>query len=848
MDVCAYLRINGPIDKSPKMSDWIDEEDGCGFGNGSSQYKDNVDEYVDDGENDYAEHENTDDGNRGFENRRGRGGGRGRGGRGHGGSYGGGHRNFGDNEDNAQRTEFQSPAQNFVPKNFTKATIQEFLPEVPGRIQRINNRNELYCIAKYLLEAYTVCLSTEMIRNNTSSVNAFTESLVARNGYNKEMQQEKFDIDRENFNVIEGVEVDNTANENIEMLDLIGGKRKADYGMQLPKSIDLATANQSKLSDLPDLFKDVMPSTKVQLQTPTSTTLKTARQIPRTVRGVSHRNHVVGIASLELIPDMVGAHITEREYALRQPLPKRNSLRIVPEHQTITNNMREMAYNFFPLEYMWTSAASPCVAEEMPQIPPLAEDQSQLNEGSAMTSASINVARQHVASTSSTMQLVQPHSEGPSLQGFGEQFDTIEQIRNYLPTHTETNGQQERSGILPESTTGSVFFTPYPQAMPAGISSLSDEEQLKNAHAIQHISGHSLVRRTETSTYRTGTLPSIHEEAFHRTLLRRTFRNSELSSTPLRPTDSVAILPHFKNYPTEGSTELTSADNIRSTEAGRQMQMETEGLTEAFDSVEQTTATQQLQHQTAVEIKTEDIVMSAEPLHLVQTSQQSEGFNEPRNWLEILRERQVDLRYNNCGALPKRRRRCYKKRAPPTDPNLTRTVDHHVGVQNDITEVLQALTPLPTQLPEQQVTAVDLTLTRNLHNIEETQSAVIQQPSYEQFIYEHIESISTIMDSLAEWQSMLKACNRNSEQNAATALLPAHYAYDVETLLNADIERLQLKMNILQAIIRNVSFNMMKSRLLKNRRLAAFAFNFLIELESAGIIRIKENGHWVGLI
>uniref|UniRef100_A0A0A1X226 RNA helicase n=1 Tax=Zeugodacus cucurbitae TaxID=28588 RepID=A0A0A1X226_ZEUCU len=86
--------------KSPKMSDWIDEEDGCGFGNGSSQYKDNVDEYVDDGENDYAEHENTDDGNRGFENRRGRGGGRGRGGRGHGGSYGGGHRNFGDNEDN----------------------------------------------------------------------------------------------------------------------------------------------------------------------------------------------------------------------------------------------------------------------------------------------------------------------------------------------------------------------------------------------------------------------------------------------------------------------------------------------------------------------------------------------------------------------------------------------------------------------------------------------------------------------------------------------------------------------------------------------------------------------------
>nr|XP_036229860.1 ATP-dependent RNA helicase vasa isoform X8 [Bactrocera oleae] len=88
--------------KSKKMSDWGDEDDGRGFGNGSSQYKDNGDEYVDNGETDYTEHENTDDGNKVFGSRRGRGGVRGRGGRGnrHDANYGVDHRNFVNNEEN----------------------------------------------------------------------------------------------------------------------------------------------------------------------------------------------------------------------------------------------------------------------------------------------------------------------------------------------------------------------------------------------------------------------------------------------------------------------------------------------------------------------------------------------------------------------------------------------------------------------------------------------------------------------------------------------------------------------------------------------------------------------------
>lgn len=94
--------LNLFTDKPQKMSDWVDEDDGRGFGNGCSQYKDNNNVYVDNGENDYAEHGNTDGGIRGFGNRRGRGGGRGRGGRGdrHGGSYAGGWRKFDDNKDN----------------------------------------------------------------------------------------------------------------------------------------------------------------------------------------------------------------------------------------------------------------------------------------------------------------------------------------------------------------------------------------------------------------------------------------------------------------------------------------------------------------------------------------------------------------------------------------------------------------------------------------------------------------------------------------------------------------------------------------------------------------------------
>ncbi|XP_050320855.1 ATP-dependent RNA helicase vasa isoform X7 [Bactrocera neohumeralis] len=96
--------LNSFTDNSQKMSDWGDEQDdGRGFGNGCSQYKENGDdEYVDNGGTDYTELQNTDGGNKGFGSRRGRGGGRGRGGRDdrNGCSYGGGRRNFEDNEEN----------------------------------------------------------------------------------------------------------------------------------------------------------------------------------------------------------------------------------------------------------------------------------------------------------------------------------------------------------------------------------------------------------------------------------------------------------------------------------------------------------------------------------------------------------------------------------------------------------------------------------------------------------------------------------------------------------------------------------------------------------------------------
>lgn len=323
-----------------------------------------------------------------------------------------------------------------------RATIQEFLPEVPGRIQRTNNIDELYCIVKYLLKAYKICLSTEMINNNTSSANAPTEEMVARDGDNHEIQQERFDIAQENFNVIEGIEVDTTTNENIEMSDLIGGKRKADYRMQLPKNINLANLYKSNLADLPDLFKDVIPYPQDQ-GTPTSTSFRTPPKLRKTDCGVIHQNQVARIARLEVIPNMVESHITEREYALRKPLPMRRFLKIIPRDRTIINK-RKMIYNFFPIEDAWTNLVSPGMEEDVYQIPQFAEDQSQLEEGSAGISASINVARQHVGAASISglppIQLVQSQSDGPSMQIFDEQFDTLEEVRDFLPRQTETSG------------------------------------------------------------------------------------------------------------------------------------------------------------------------------------------------------------------------------------------------------------------------------------------------------------------------------------------------------------------------------------------------------------------------
>ncbi|XP_036340592.1 uncharacterized protein LOC118749943, partial [Rhagoletis pomonella] len=355
------------------------------------------------------------------------------------------------------------------------------------------------------------------------------------------------------------------------------------------------------------------------------------------------------------------------------------------------------------------------------------------------------------------------------------------------------------SGVTPALPSENIFFTP-----PA-ISSRSEENKLNKTPLIQSTSGVLYVHRTEGLLLpRTLTLPSIREEEFRRTLLRR---DTHLSSTPLHPIGGLTT--NDLNY---GITDL--APGIPCREA-RTLQLEIPGGINSTIEVSEVLGT--IVATAEEHLNTSHMEMPAEVLQDPGTLQPAETLeptpsNERRNWFDVLRQRQVDLRY--VKVVPNRRRKRHHTRRPQTG-NRT-----YKNARNEINEeigLLQALPPMPAPLAED--------------------------------VFEHIESISTIMDNLVEWQRMLKLCYQGAGNTSTAAFLSAsYYAYDVETPIDADVQRLQIKLDILQEIIRNVSFDITKTPLQRNKRFAAVALSFLIELQSAEIIQINDNGHCVKLI
>ncbi|XP_053960824.1 uncharacterized protein LOC128865008 isoform X2 [Anastrepha ludens] len=769
--------------KSRRMSEWGDEEDtGRGFGNGYDHYKDNGEENIANEENEYNDIEIVDDGTCDFGNRRGRGGGRGgRGGRGdrHGGGYGGGRRN---NEENAKTTEFKSTANSIVPNNFLRSTVEKFLPEVPSLVQRTNSLVELYCIVKYVLKAYNIYLSTEISNKDPSEITASGAAA-----------EEEFD--QEYFNELGG-EIYTSANENVEMSDLIGDKSKASSHAAFPEDIDSAPLHQSQLSNLSELFNDSMHA-------PESLHSVAPR---RSLRSKSKRCEVVRLdcqrpSSRIARPSAIlniRSYVTESEYALRKRLPMRRFLKIVDNAVPTITLDRKITYSFFELERGWANAVMPNTNGEI--INPQMSIGEKLDEGSVFTS-SVNDARQHVSSLSLSGPTVMQMTHSQFSDGI---FDTVEEIRDALPQHAETTGLQGSTG-LPELLADDTFFTPDAIQPPANILTFTDENQFGSSTVPRstqsRIASVPQSRIASVPQSRIATLPSIREEEFQRKILRRTLRGAETSSTPFRHLDDRVSndLLTLQNEANDGSTELAFKPISRS------LQLEARGGPHSIAEV------------------SEDL--------------------PPRNWFDVLRKRKTNLHY--VGVVPQRRK---KRHHVPIRPTATRPVEN---IRDEIAEnisILQAQLPIgnsfgiaPAEVHAECYMTEDVT--HNSNQVEKTQQAIMQQPSPERFVFEHIESISTITDNLTEWKRLLQVCNQKS-----AAFLSSTYAYDVNALLDTDVEVLQIKMNILQEIIRNVSFNITKKSWIKNKRLAAVAFYFLVELQTAGIIQLNDNGQFVGLI
>ncbi|XP_012154951.1 uncharacterized protein LOC101456741 isoform X2 [Ceratitis capitata] len=827
------------------MSDWGEEDAGRGFGNGSTQYKDSEDN-VDDGGNDYNDNDAGEE-NRGF-SRRGRGGGRGRGARSERQSdYGYGRRNYEDNEDNEQSNEYQSETTNsFVPDNFERATVENFLAGAPDRVRRSKNLLELYCLARYTLKAFKIYISTEMSKHAGA---ASTDNIIRDVGDYHELVQERNDIDEEYFGLVGAGK--SITNGNIEMSDLIIGKNKADSEIQFQEDIVFAAIHQSQLPDLSEILKG--PSDSIQAKNSvTSFQCRTNRKGKNNVVSVGYQHAPAQAVRLAVTPNIT-TRITEKECALRKRIPARTFLEIVANEDPMIENARIMAFNFFPLRKTWANDSMTSVRHVRQLVPLSTEKQSQLVEISDGASGSINVARQHVSPIPAgglpSIQLGQSQLEGPSTDNFDDNIDTIQMTRDVWPPHSETDGQQERSDIVPELSADGTFFTPDPIPFPTGISSRSDESEEKRSQLVQSVSGPSSAHRADILTSKTATLPSIREEEFRHTLLRRTFRDTDLSSTPLRPLMSIVsnnrIVKNVQIFPTEDSTKLTNND-LKPGMGDTNLDIKSGATSTSADIINVAFDAQTISNRQDLESYHTEI--TSEAIHATESPKEPPLACEKKNWFEVLRERQVDVSYvKEVEKVARRRKR--RRLRPHLLPIGDKTAVQLSYQMNNTDKMLLipqlAADDFPILLEPVLVQSENIYESASR---EEVPMTILQKKIYDNFVFEHIESISTIMDNLVEWQRVLKACHRNiGSTTYSTGLLSASYAYDTDTLIYAKSECLQLKLNLLQEIIRNASFDLLKSPLLKNRHLAAVAFHFLLELKTADIIRIM-NGYVVELI
>lgn len=133
-------------------------------------------------------------------------------------------------------------------------------------------------------------------------------------------------------------------------------------------------------------------------------------------------------------------------------------------------------------------------------------------------------------------------------------------------------------------------------------------------------------------------------------------------------------------------------------------------------------------------------------------------------------------------------------------------------------------------------------------NASNTLARTATQESYHRFILENTEEISIILENFEQCCAMFNNYTDHLEEMMNGDVRQNSRLYEPEILLNAPRKRLDIKLNIIQNLVRLDSFDFTQLPVVDDRMAAAIGFAFVLELKAAALISLSSDGRTIGLL
>ncbi|XP_037957871.1 uncharacterized protein LOC119687579 isoform X1 [Teleopsis dalmanni] len=395
------------------------------------------------------------------------------------------------------------------------------------------------------------------------------------------------------------------------------------------------------------------------------------------------------------------------------------------------------------------------------------------------------------------------------------------------------------------------------------------------------------------------TLPSIQEENFRRTLLKRSSHVLDTTSTPYRPTERT-LIEHLS-----GDTSLNHIieyehDNIEKNNKDANAAAETNLSQPNVFNLESDPLKICNEKNTVMTVDVETINIAS-----------NITFQDHKNWYDVMRERAMDIKYTVDGVTKYRKKKKKKKQqqkmlCSTEEPqlefgqllarqHLSNGIDVNSQLANDVifpnieVEVSannkhKSLQQSHLEKPNSsknsiedlddcelnnireianrgqnkttidQINSIDdnnksnenrsISVIDKIRNVHRTPIRTIISSHKEtvdphtEFLIANNDDICVLSDNIEMWRRMII----KNKQSIHSCLQPS-YRYDPTIIISANKLYLHIKLIILKEIIMNRNVDLNKIKSIKTRLEASIAFSFLLELKSADVINLSTDGY-----